>query len=72
MEDIDRQIVSNEMKVYCFTKVCRRQFIAEQFGFEMTSVNNNCCDNCASICDANETLCAIRAANPQLKKIRIN
>ena len=25
----------------------------------MTSVNNNCCDNCASTCDANETLCAI-------------
>ena len=47
------------MKVYCLTKICRRQFIAEHFGFEMTSVNNNCCDNCASTCDNNETLCAI-------------
>ena len=50
------------MKVHCLTKICRQQFIAEHFWFEMTSVNNNCCENYASTCDANETLCVIENA----------
>lgn len=44
--------MSADIRKYCLTNDCRRQVLADYFGYQFhrTSVNHNCCDNCTKVC----------------------
>lgn len=45
--------MTKEMRQYCTTKTCRRQYMCEHFGFNYESVyefDHQCCDNCEKTC----------------------
>ncbi len=52
MEDIGRRTVTTEMREFCLNSDCRRQFIAEHFGYgiEQVLLKHDCCDNCERQC----------------------
>lgn len=63
MEDIGRQTVTAEMREFCLTNSCRRNLIAEYFGYNLPTTNSispshECCNNCEKLCKCE--LCANR------------
>ena len=48
--------MSDEMRMYCKTKQCRRQVLMQYFGFEAVSVDPKhlCCDNCSESCSCED------------------
>ncbi len=48
--------MTKEMKAYCMTEGCRRQYMAEHFGLQIepVSLKHMCCDNCEAQCICSE------------------
>lgn len=38
--------LTDEMRGYCLTKKCRRQYLCQFFGYNLITNASNCCDNC--------------------------
>jgi len=71
MEDLGRQTVSAEMRQFCLTTTCRRQFITKHFGFDVPAdegvAENTCCDICEKDCDT-----SIKSADEPISQTAVN